>query len=122
MPNQDRIDPQAWLQVLGQRLDDLEQALLSGDPAQVHGCSLAVQQLMALAPAARHWSSLPADQTALLQRQARRFTGLRQATLRLTAQSERATRVLLPETGSSPTYAPRQAPGAGLPGRGYLSA
>ncbi|HMN92487.1 MAG TPA: hypothetical protein PKC60_04575 [Hydrogenophaga sp.] len=121
MMNPDRCVPQSWLQALELRLDELEKALLSCDAMAVQASSHAVQQLMIEAPATRAWSDLPAEQIGTLQRQARRFAGLRQAVLRLAAQSERATRVLLPEKGLSPTYAPRQATPA-LPGRGYLSA
>ncbi|TNF62231.1 MAG: hypothetical protein EP306_04015 [Burkholderiales bacterium] len=114
--------PKAWLDALGLRLDDLERALLSSDPAAVESASHAVQLLMGQAPAPRMWNGLAAQEVGTLQRQARRFAGLRQAALRLCAQSERATRVLLPETASSPTYAPRQPRGGSLPGRSYLSA
>ncbi len=114
--------PAAWLERLTAQLDELENALLSTDAAAVQAASLAVQTLMAKAPPARNWVSLDEAQRQQLQRNARRFNGLRQAVLRLVAQAERSTRVLLPETGQSPTYAGRRPPGGQLPGRAYLSA
>jgi len=114
--------PAAWIDRLTAQLDELEKALLATDAAAVQAASLAVQTLMTKAPPARSWVALDETHRNSLQRCAQRFTGLRQAVLRLGAQAERATRVLLPETGQSPTYAGRRPPGGQLPGRAYLSA
>lgn len=114
--------PAAWLERLTAQLDELEKALLSTDAAAIEAASLAVQTLMSKAPPARSWAALEEPHRHTLQRCAQRFTGLRQAVLRLGAQAERATRVLLPATAQSPTYAGRRPPGGQLPGRGYLSA
>jgi len=118
----DLHQPAAWLERLTASLDELEKALLSTDAFAVQAASQAVHELMTKAPSTRHWAELGEGHFGALQRCAQRFTGLRQAVLRLGAQAERATRVLLPETGQSPTYAGRQLPGGKLPGRAYLSA
>lgn len=117
------IQPAAWLERLTASLDELEKALLSADASAVQSASQAVHDLMTRgAPSTRSWASLGDAHFGALQRCAQRFTGLRQAVLRLGAQTERATRVLLPETGQSPTYSGRHQPGGKLPGRAYLSA
>lgn len=114
--------PAAWLVSLTAQLDALEKALLSTDATAIEAASQAVQTLMSKAPSTRSWAALDETHRQTLQRCAHRFTGLRQAVLRLGAQAERATRVLLPETAQSPTYTGRRPAGGQLPGRAYLSA
>jgi len=114
--------PAIWLEQLTARLDELEAALLSTDAGSVQAASQAVHELMTKAPATRNWASLGETHITTLQRCAQRFTGLRQAVFRLGAQTERATRVLLPDAGQSPTYKGRRPPGGQLPGRAYLTA
>jgi hypothetical protein len=114
--------PALWLERLTARLDELERALLSTDAAAVQAASQAVHELMTKVPSTRHWAELGEGHFGTVQRCAQRFTGLRQAVLRLAAQAERATHVLLPESGQSPTYSGRHQAGGKLPGRAYLSA
>lgn len=115
-------EARTWLDGMDVQLDALERALLATDAPAVQAASQAVQQWLQKGPPSGRLKTLDAEAVTRLQTQSRRFTSLRQAVMRLGAQTGRATRILLPEAGQSPTYAPAIRAGSSLPGRGYLSA
>lgn len=116
------IAPQAWISSLHEGLDALETALLKNDAlaveqasAQVHGV---LQSLLSRVELASQGPAVRED----LHAAARRFSQLRQAVLRASAQSQRAVSSLLPQQNVN-TYQrrPGQMGGRG-PSQGYLSA
>ena len=117
------VAPQAWLASLHEGLDALESALLHNDPMAVERASAQVhsvlQNLLSRVELAAQGPALRED----LHAAARRFSQLRQAVLRASAQSQRAVTSLLPQHAQQPTYG-RQvgASSMGGAGRGYLSA
>lgn len=116
------VAPQAWLASLHEGLDALEGALLHNDPMAVERASAQVQgvlqNLLSRVELAAQGPAVRED----LHAAARRFSQLRQAVLRASAQSQRAVNSLLPQQNVS-TYQrrPGQMGGRG-PSQGYLSA
>jgi hypothetical protein len=99
--------PHPWIAALQKGLDQLETALLAGDAAAVEAASAQVQGVLQQAPKTAAFSAPGSLRTDMLQA-AQRFGQLRQAVLRLQAQSQRAVNSLLPQQAPA-TYGGRAA-------------
>lgn len=114
--------PHPWIAALNSGLDQLEKALLAGDAAGVEAASAQVQGVLQQAPKTAAFAAAGHLRTDMLQA-AQRFGQLRQAVLRVQAQSQRAVNSLLPQHKPA-TYGAlsgRNSPTGGA-GRAYLSA
>ncbi len=112
-----------WIAALQTGLDGLEVALLAGDAAGVEKASAQVQGVLQQAPRTAEFA-VPGTLRIDMERAAQRFGQLRQAVLRVQAQSQRAVKSVLPQT-AQPTYlamAGRAYGSTGGAGQGYLRA
>lgn len=88
--------PHPWIAALQAGLDQLERALLAGDATEVERASAQVQGVLQQAPKTAAFAAPGSLRTDMLKA-AHRFGQLRQAVLRLQAQSQRAVNSLLPQ-------------------------
>ncbi len=120
-PNAPKTHP--WIAALQTGLDGLEVALLAGDAAGVERASAQVQGVLQNAPRTAEFA-VPGTLRIDMEKAAQRFGQLRQAVLRVQAQSQRSVKSILPHS-AQPTYGPqagRAYGGTGGAGQGYLRA
>lgn len=114
-----------WIGSLQAELDGLEAALLRGDADGVERASAAMQAVLQQAPKTAEFTDPESPLRRDAHSAAERFSRLRQAMLRASAQNERAIASLLPQKDQQrqPTYGRMVKPSTlGGAGRGFLTA
>lgn len=116
-------NPHPWIVSLQAGLDRLETALLAGDAPAVQSACATVQTVLQAAPRRAEFGLPGSPLRADMHQAAQRFTALRQAVLRASAQSQRAVHSLLPQQAPDTYGALAGArPSTGGAGRAFLSA